>query len=294
HPFGVFVFGAELAVAVWLWRLRSLPLALLALPLVLPYLRLPGRYHPQAGMSAPGAGPPAARGAPRRWGGGLPAFRGAGAGGGVGLAVFAVLAAVGAWSLPRTFAALGLLLVAAPPALLAASGEKLSPRHLIFVLPVWTTFVGAGLSRMPVRAVAVAGALGIAVLAPAAVADPRTSTADPSTAAAWVREHLRPGDALYPYSPVFLAALPRTALALPREPIPLERIPRRTREIRRPVVAIPNGSSWSLIVVPGPFSDVPQALARAAPHLHGIARAAALQLYATSTEGTSPHSSSSR
>src|SRR5262249_58864830 len=119
---------------------------------VFPYLRLPGRYDPQAGRSAPEAA--------------LRALGGSAGGWGVGLAVFAVLAAVGAWTLPRTFAALGLLLVAAPPALLAASGDELSPRHLIFVLPVWTTFVGAGLSRMPVRAVAVAGALGIAVLAP--------------------------------------------------------------------------------------------------------------------------------
>jgi len=280
HPFGVFVFGAELVVALWRWRLRALPVALLALPLVLTYLRLPGRYAPQEGMSAPAAT--------------LRALAGSAGGWGVGLAVFAVLAAVGAWTLPRAFTALGLLLVAAPPVLLAAFGDELSPRHLIFVLPVWTTFVAAGLSRMPVRAGAVSAALGIALLAPAAVADPRTGTASVTAAAAWVREHVRPGDALYPYSPVFLAALPRTALALPREPVALERIIRRSHGIRRTLIAIPDGRRWSLIVVPGPFTNVPAALARAAPHLHGIARAAVLQLYATSTEGTSPHSSSSR
>lgn len=280
HPFGVFVFGAELVVAVWLWRLRALPVALLALPLVLPYLRLPGRYAPQEGMSAPEAT--------------LRALAGSAGGWGVGLAVFAVFAAIGAWTLPRTFAALGLLLVAAPPAVLAAFGDELSPRHLIFVLPVWTTFVAAGLSSMPLRAGAVAAALGIALLAPAAVADPRTSTADVGGAAAWVREHVRAGDALYPYSPVFLAALPKSALALPREPVALRRILRRAHGIRRTLIAIPNGNAWSLIVVPGPFTNVPHALSRAAPHLRGVARAAVLQLYATSTEGTSPHSSSSR
>jgi mannosyltransferase len=265
HPFGVFVFGAELAVALWLWRLRALPVALLALPLVLPYLRLPGRYAPQEGMSAPEAT--------------LRALAGSAGGWGVGVLVFAVLAAVGACALPRTFAALGLLLVAAPPVVLAAFGDELSPRHLIFVLPVWTTFVAAGLSRMPLRTGAVAAALGIALLAPAAVADPRTSTADASAAAAWVRAHVRAGDALYPYSPVFLAALPKSALALPREPVALERILRRTHGIRRTLIAIPGGSTWSLLVVPGPFANVPRALSRAAPHLHGVARAAVLQLY---------------
>jgi mannosyltransferase len=280
HPFGVFVFGAELVVALWVWRLRALPVALLALPLVLPYLRLPGRYAPEEGMSAPEAT--------------LRALAGSAGGWGLGLAVFAVLAAVGAWALPRAFAVLGLLLVAAPAVLLAAFGDELSPRHLIFVLPVWTTFVAAGLSRLPLRAGAAAAALGIALLAPAAVADPRTSTADLGAAAAWVREHVRAGDALYPYSPVFLAALPKSALALPREPVALERILRRTHGIRRTLIAIPDGSTWSLLVVPGPFTNVPHALSRAAAHLRGIARAAVLQLYATSTEGTSPHSSSSR
>jgi hypothetical protein len=280
HPFGVFVFGAELAVALWLWRIRALPVALLAIPLVLPYLRLPGRYDPQVGMSAPEAA--------------LRALAGSAGGWGVGVAVFAVLAAVGAWALPRSFAALGLLLVAAPAVVLAAFGDELAPRHLIFVLPVWTTFVATGLSRMPWRAVAAVAALGIASLAPAAVADPRTSTADVTVAAAWVRTHVRPGDALYPYSPVFLAALPRTALALPREPVALERILGRTHTIRRTLVAIPNGRAWSILVVPGRFTNVPSALSHEARNAHGIARAAALQLYATSTEGTSPHSSSSR
>lgn len=271
HPFGVFVFGAELAVALWLWRIRALPVTLLALPLVLPYLRLPGRYDPEVGMSAPEAT--------------LRALAGSAGGWGVGIAVFAVLAAVGAWTLPRTFTALGLLLIAAPPVLLAAFGDELSPRHLIFVLPVWTTFVATGLSRMPLRPAAVAAALGIALLAPAAVADPRTSTADVTAAATWVRTHVRTGDALYPYSPVFLAALPRTALALPREPVALERILRRTHAVRRTLVAIPNGRSWSLVVVPGPFTNVPPALAREAGKTKGIARAAALQLYLAAGQG---------
>jgi hypothetical protein len=281
HPFGVFVFGAELAVALWLWRLRALPAALLALPFVLPYLRLPERYDPEAGMSAPEAA--------------VRALAGSAGGFGIGLLAFAACAGIGAWTLPRRFAALGLLLVIAPAAVLTATGDKLSPRHLIFVLPVWTTFVAAGLARMPARLAVTAAAIGIALLAPAAVSDPRTSTADLRSAAASVRANIGPGDALYPYSPVFLAALPKASVAhaLPRESVALERLLRRTHTTRT-LVAIPSGTAWKIIVVPGPFTNVPRALARAAPDLHGIAHAAALQLYATSTEGTSPQSSSSR
>jgi hypothetical protein len=281
HPFGAFVFAAELAVALWLWRLRALPVALLALMLLLPYLRLPGRYEPEAGMSAPEAA--------------VRALAGSAGGFGVGLAVFTVFAAIGAWTLPRRFAALGLLLIAVPPLVLAAFGDKLSPRHLVFMLPVWTTFVAAGLACMPARTAAATAVVAIALLAPAAVTDPRTSSADIAPAAAWVRTHVRSGDMLYPYSPVFLAALPHASIAesLPREPVALARLLRRTHG-RRTLVAIPHGTTWTILVAPGPFTNVPHALARAAPTLHGIARAAALQLYATSTEGTSPQSSSSR
>jgi Dolichyl-phosphate-mannose-protein mannosyltransferase len=282
HPFGAFIFGAELAVALWLWRLRALPVALLALPLLLPYLRLPARYEPEVGMSAPEA---TAR-----------ALAGSAGGFGVGLAVFAIFAAIGAWALPRRFAALGLLLIAVPPLVLAAFGDKLSPRHLVFMLPVWTTFVAAGLARMPAPTAVAVGAVAIALLAPTAATDPRTSSADIAPTAAWVRAHVRGGDVLYPYSPVFLAALPHASIAesLPREPVALARLLGRTHGIRRTLVAIPHGNTWTVLVVPGPFTNVPPALARAARTLHGIARAAALQLYATSTEGTSPQSSSSR
>jgi hypothetical protein len=223
------------------------------------------------------------------------ALAGSAGGFGIGLAAFAALAAVGAWTLPRSFAALGLLLVVGPALVLTAFGDRLSPRHLIFVLPVWTTFVAAGLARVPARAAVAAVAVGIALLAPSAVADPRTSAADVTAATTWVRAHVRSGDALYPYSPVFLAALPRASVAhaLPREPVALQRLLRRTHTTRT-LVALPTGSSWKLIVVPGPFTNVPRALAHASRGLHGLARAAALQLYATSTEGTSPHRSSRR
>src|SRR5262249_18297900 len=122
HPFGVFVCGAELAVALWVWRLRALPATLLVAPLVLPYLRLPERYDPEVGMPAPEAA--------------LRALAGSAGGFGVALAVFATFATLGAWTLPRRFTALGLMLVVGPAVVLTAFGDKLSPRHLIFVLPV--------------------------------------------------------------------------------------------------------------------------------------------------------------
>jgi hypothetical protein len=284
HPFGVFLFAAELPVALWVWRWRALPVAALAVPLVLPYLRLPGRYDPEVGMSAPEAT--------------LRALGGSAGGVGIGLAVLAAFAAIGLWTLPRTFAAISLLAILIPPATLAVfANDRLSPRHLIFLLPIWTTLVAAGSARVPFRAAVAAATIGLAVLAPTAIADPRTtSPSDVTPAAAWVREHVRPGDALYPYSPVFLAALPRASVAkaLPREPVALERALRRTSGIRRTLVAIPRENSWLVIPVRGPFTNVPRALARLAPKTHGLEHAAVLQLYATSTEGTSPQRSSSR
>src|SRR4051794_886484 len=83
HPFGLFVFLAELAVAAWLWRLRALPFALLAAPFALTYLRLGGRYSPDVGMSAPEAA--------------LRAAGGSAGGYGIGLLLVAAVAAVGAW-----------------------------------------------------------------------------------------------------------------------------------------------------------------------------------------------------
>jgi hypothetical protein len=283
HPFGVFVFAGEAVVALLLWRARALPFALAGAALALPYLTLSGRYDPEAGMSAPEA---------------LVRALGGSAGGyGVGLVVFAAIAAIGAATLPRSRAAFAAALIVVPPAALAImSGEKLSPRHLIFLLPVWTTLVAAGVSRLPLRTLMAALVVAAAALAPTAVADPRAdATAGTAAPAAWLRAHVRAGDALYPYAAPFVAALPEASVAraLPREPVALRRALEGSH-VTRTFVALPTQRSWRLLEVPGPFASVPRALAEEIPHLHGITRAAALQLYATSTEGTSPHSSSSR
>jgi Dolichyl-phosphate-mannose-protein mannosyltransferase len=283
HPFGLFLFAAELAVAVWRWRVRALPVALPAALVVLPYVRLPGRYDPEAGMSAPEAT--------------LRALGGSAGGWGIGLALLAAFAAIGLRTVPRRFAVLSVLAIAMPPVTLAVfANDRVSPRHLIFVLPIWTTLVAAGVAGVPLRLAVAVTTVAVAALAPTTIADPRTTTANVTTAAAWVREHVHRGDLLYPYSPVFLAALPQAsvATALPREPVALERALSRTSGTHRTLVAIPNEDSWSVVVVPGPFTNVPGALAGLTPKLDGIGRVAALQLYATSTDGTSPHRSSRR
>jgi hypothetical protein len=282
HPFGVFVFAAELAIAIWLWRLRALPLALLGVALALPYLRLPGRYDPDAGTSAPEAA--------------LRALGGSAGGYGIGLILFAALAAIGAWRLPRTHAVLGLILIMVPPAALAIAGsDRLSPRHLIFMLPIWTTFVAAGVARLPARGVVAVVVVVAAAIAPAAVADPRTTT--PGSAegvaapGAWLRANVHRGDVLYPYSGVFLAALPDTAVAhaLPRESVALHRAVIRVGDVRRVLVAIPlrrpldrpvpGGHvfrSWLILERRGPFATLPAYLGRIASTLRGTSAYAGL------------------
>jgi hypothetical protein len=282
HPFGVFVFVAELAVAVWLWRARAAAVAVFAAPLLLPYFRLSGRHAPDVGM--PG------------WEATLRALGGSAGGYGIVLALFAALAVVGAWTLPRTFAALGLLVIALPPlALTVLIRDHFSPRHLIFMLPIWTTFVAAGLARLPMAVPIAAVAVAVGVLAPTAVGDPRTASAGEAGAvaapAAWIRAHVHRDDLLYPYSGVFLAALPRADVArsLPREPVALARALRRTGDVHAVFVAIPLRSPlslrvpgvhvfpfWLVIEHRGSFAGVPSQLARLAPKLEGTSAYAGL------------------
>jgi hypothetical protein len=357
HPFGAFVFGAELAVAAWLWRGRDirtalpvLGLASLALPLLLIDLRLSDRYLPEGGDELTG-GYSAVEAAARALGG---------AAGGYGLVFggFAVLAVVGAVELARkrpAVAAFTLLAIVLPPLALATgaaagvTADRLGPRHLIFVLPLWVALLAVGVVRIAARAPARAhlalplAVVIAAVLAPSAVSDPRTihtgETDEVKPAAAWLSAHVSPGDALYPYSPPFLAALPEAAVArtYPREPVALERTlgrsgqvgsvfvslplperiaPAAVAELRRSGVDARELGSWLILRDRGPFPNGREAMASTArmlqqtgPLIAGtpVAHAYLLQLrgtacralhgcqaVATSTEGTSPQSSSSR
>jgi hypothetical protein len=305
HPFGVFPFAAEVAVALWLWRgrdvraaLPALAVGLLAVPLVLADLRLSDRYAPEAGLQLD-SGTSTADAT-------LRAIGGAAGGRGAMLGLFAALAALGAVTLFRrrpAFAAFACLALAGPPAALAlasATGtvtDRLGPRHLIFMLPVWIALVAAGVARLssllPLRAqlVPVAAVAAAALLAPSAVPEPRTIATGESSAvaapAAWLREHVARGDVLYPYSPVFLAALPKVAEArgYSREPVALARAARRTQEVPAVFVSLPlrgpiaddalaglrrtrvvahSFPSWLILEVRGPYQDGRSALASAA------------------------------
>jgi hypothetical protein len=294
HPFGVFLFGVEVVVGCWLWRGRSIrqalptiAIALCALPLCLTNLRLSDRYASEAGY-------PAAEAA-------LRALGGAAGGHGFVLAAFVVAAGAGAFMLARSrpaIAAFAVLTLAVPPTLLALAGQagvvgdRFGPRHFMFMLPVWIGLVAAGLSwaagtRM--RLAALAAVAVAAALAPSAVSDPRTIPTGEERAVAapgaWLRTQLSPGDVLYPYSPVFLAALPEAAEAhgYPREPVALARAARGTHDIPTVFVSLPllepssavyelrqagvdahAFPSWLILEARGPFGDGRAALTAAA------------------------------
>ena len=312
HPFGAFLFASEAVVVAWVWRGRVLRAAvpvigisLLAVPLLLADLRLTDRYAPEAGRDLPGG----------YWAGeaALRALGGAAGGYSALLALFVLLAAVGVFALARrrpAFTVFACIAVAASPVVLVVAGavgevsDRLSPRHLVFTLPLWITLVATGLTRLaaalparariaPLVAVAVAAAF-----APSAISDPRTIPSGEQHAvaapAAWLRSHLSRGDVLYPYSPVFLASLPEAADArgYPREEVALARAVRRTDGVPAVFVALPlretvtpatvhalrrKGmdvqafASWLILEQRGPFPDGRTALTAAAEMLHKTA-----------------------
>lgn len=305
HPFGAFLFGAEVAVAAWLWRDRDLRRALpvlgvasCALLLLLADLRLSGRYAPEAGDDLTGGY--------SAFEAGLRSLGGAAGGSGLVFGVFAVLAAIGVAGLMRkqpAVATFALLAIVFPPIVLAvgavtgATADRLGPRHLIFALPLWIGLVAVGVGRIAlkvpekVRLALPMAVVAAAVLAPSAISDPRTistgETGAVEAGAAWLKGHVSPGDVLYPYSPVFLAALPETgdARTFPREPVALERALPRTGRVGSMFVSLPlpegiaaavveelRGSgvearklgSWLILRDAGPFRGGREALASTA------------------------------
>lgn len=303
HPFGAFLFAAEVIVAAWLWRARSprtaLPVigvGLLALPLVFADLRLSDRYALEGGKnldSGTSVGDAALR-----------AFGGAAGGRGAALVLFVLLASLGAFALGRDrgeMAAFVGLAITAPPVVLAVTGvagavsDRLGPRHLIYTLPLWIGLVANGVSRIAAlfpssaRIALLVAVIVAAALAPSAVSDPRTiPTGEEHAVAApavWLRAHIVRGDVLYPYSPVFLAALPAAARArsYSREPVALARAARRTGDVPMVFVSLPLrkpistsadiGANvlafrwWLILEAHGPFPDGTSALAATADML---------------------------
>jgi hypothetical protein len=244
HPYGAIVVAAEAAVALAVWRGRPLKPALpvlavglLLVPFAVADLRLADRFTVGVAGDASLAGPGDA------WSQLVRALQSFAGGTGWTFAFFLVLGLAGTVLLLRThtaFAIFGLLTLLAPPILFmllrTGSVMGLSPRHLVFALPLWAAAIGvavawAGSRFHPTFAVgAVAVVAVVAVLSPpGGVRDPRewpnvVLGGGPDASATgsrerlgppadWLRETVAEGDLPFPFSPVFLAGLPATGQA---------------------------------------------------------------------------------
>jgi hypothetical protein len=125
----------------------------------------------------------------------------------------------------------------------------------------------------------------VAVFSAHGIVDPRSVTytaalgseealAEP---AAWLEERVDKDDVLYPYSSVFLAALPESgeAVSLPRGQAQslLAAVERLDYPARDLFVAIPAEGplgGWTIVRAPGPFADAPSLLQRALGTLQAV------------------------
>jgi hypothetical protein len=288
HPYGGIVVAVEAAVALVLWRGRPLRpawaagVAVLAMiPFAVADLRLASRFEVSSGQTGRLATRNEARHQLED------AIRGFGGGSGWTFVVMGALALAGVVLLFRKrpeLVAWGLIAFAGPPLLstLVRTGRApdLSPRHLIFALPFFAAFVGVAVARLPARPVALVGLAVVAALSTQGVHDPRSITytaalgSEDAVAApaAWLRAEVGPDDVLYPYSSVFLAALPQAgeARGLPRAQV--QSLLAALRRVDYPAgdlfVAVPVGTtrarpveggrrfgSWLIVRVPGPLED---------------------------------------
>jgi hypothetical protein len=281
HPYGAILLAAEGVVAAAIWRGRGLrraapviAVALLGVPFVVANLRLAERYSVGVGdgerLASPG----------RAWSQLTRALGSFAGGHGPLVLVFVLLAAAGLVLVARREPSLGLLTAIAfvtPPIMLTVATTEvdpaLSPRHLVFLLPLCAALVGVAVARLGERAALVSVAAlvvlaALAVVAPAGgVSDPRDRTdvilgggprgmalgGDPVHAPAeFVRQKVRPGDVLFPYSPLFLAALPESAQATSLPPV-------EASVIRRALDRVPPGPRALFVAIP---SDHPLSAAR--------------------------------
>lgn len=242
HPYGIFLVSAEAGVALWLWRGRplraGLPVAAVGLGLV-PFLVADLRLAERFSVGLEGEGSVAPPG--DAWLQLGRAFQAAAGGSGWTLAVAAFLAALGFAVLARrrAFAFLALVLASAalPPLLLllarTSSAPGLSPRHLAYLVPLVAALVGVGVARLvrdvrtPVAALALGVVAAVLALAPiSGIRDPRDwpndvlgggspdaalgSSEQLADAKAWLDASVDSDAVLFPYSAVYLAALPTT------------------------------------------------------------------------------------
>ncbi|HXV95945.1 MAG TPA: glycosyltransferase family 39 protein [Gaiellaceae bacterium] len=278
HPYGAIVVAVEAAVALAVWRGRPLrpalpvlAVGLLLLPFAVADLRLADRFTVGVEGEESLAGPGDAW---AQLGRALESF---GGGAGWTFAAFLVLGIVGTVVLLRTrtaFAVFGLATLLVPPLLFmllrTGSVMGLSPRHLIFALPLWAAAVGAGVARLTRGLPPAAAAAGVAAVGLLAVLSPEGGMEDPRdrdnvvlgggpTAAPtggreqlgppreWLRQTVEEGDLLFPFSAVFLAGLPATgeAVTLPySQTTLLERaVERLDAGAGAVVVAVPTGEA---------------------------------------------------
>jgi len=135
-----------------------------------------------------------------------------------------LLAAIGAASVRRETAALALALAAVPLAafLAARLHTAASPqtRHVIFVLPLFSLLVAAGIirvtRRLPVLVLAAAAALLVAQVGWAWHRTPGLLQGEPAAriaarqeASAWLARTSQPDDVLFGYEPIYLGAWER-------------------------------------------------------------------------------------
>jgi hypothetical protein len=318
HTYGVYLLLVEGVIGLALWRFRPrrgfllvAGAAALLVPIAIGAQRLSERFSLESGEV--GAHP---RLAARQVfyalmgsSAGRPAFW-----------LLAALALVGLVVLARrrpSLAALAVGLLVTPPAaylfVSIRGGDGLSgvsPRHLLFLLPLWTALIGLGVERLGRRLPTVVKALALAGLAILVgltsidgVFDVRTR--DPGNAANGERATLEgpagvlegaigPNDVLYPHSQAFLAALPATKrgfMVMPgvgglvrlgfervRFPVPAIVVPVPIGPARVNEARLPGDATvfdrWVVVRVPGPFRDEVEALRAIAVAQAGVAAAA--------------------
>jgi Dolichyl-phosphate-mannose-protein mannosyltransferase len=269
HPYGIVPFAVEAAVALSLWRGRplkpALPTMLISLgviPFLVGDLRLLDRFPVGLGGESL---------AHRRGLGSFVREVLGGFGGGTGLLLVLMigLAAAGLVLVARrsrSFAlyAGGMLAASALLLFLARAGDPapLSSRYFIFLLPVWVALVGVAVARAGWIGVAVVAA--VVFLAPGgAVQDPRVlEIAEPSRLSApaeEIRAQVGRRDLLFPYSPVYLSALPEAAEATIVSRARPELLLRELDEAEFPVlnvfVTLPQREEWRVLMANGPFVD---------------------------------------
>jgi hypothetical protein len=279
HPYGAFLVAGEAAGALWLWRGRPLRPALPALaiglamvPFVVADVRLAERFS--VGLDGEDSiAPPA-----DAWGQLGRAFVATAGGEGIAAGIAIACVAAGLALLAkrdRAFLTVCLVSFLLPPVLLLlgrAGGEPgLSPRHLVYVVPLVGALIGVAVARLvgggallwQVGAVAAAGAL--LVLAPfGGIRDPRDwkndilgggppaialgSEAHVAAPARWLNENIDGGDVVFPYSAVFWAGLPATgsAYVLPysQATLVLRSVSRIDPPVGKVVVSVPLGDAY--------------------------------------------------